>query len=260
MYKSIKFSSNYMLPNTLFVGQQLLFIASCASTNSEAQQLLIKNEATEGCAVVTHRQTQGRGQRGNSWEAEPGQNITLSVILSPSFLAARQQFYLNMAVSLAVLDLLLEQGLQQARVKWPNDLFFEDKKLGGILIENTVNSQALQHSIIGIGLNVNQTHFASSTATSVANVCGHTLDLEKLTVRLLELLEKRYLQLRGGHTARLKYEYLQGLYRYQEVHPFKIGSEQVQGQIQGVDEAGRLAVQIGQELRYFDLKEIAHVI
>ena len=116
MYKSIKFSSNYMLPNTLFVGQQLLFIASCTSTNSEAQQLLIKNEATEGCTVVTHRQTQGRGQRGNSWEAEPGQNITLSVILSPSFLAARQQFYLNMAVSLAVLDLLREQGLQQTRL------------------------------------------------------------------------------------------------------------------------------------------------
>ncbi|MCX2738627.1 biotin--[acetyl-CoA-carboxylase] ligase [Pontibacter anaerobius] len=249
-----------MSPNTLFMGQQLLFIAACASTNSEAQQLLIKNEATEGCTVITHRQTQGRGQRGNSWEAEPGQNITLSVILSPSFLAVRQQFYLNMAVSLAVLDLLREQGLEQAQVKWPNDLFFEDKKLGGILIENTINSHSLQHSIVGIGLNVNQLRFATPTATSMANVCGHTFDLQKVTLRLLELLEKRYLQLRNGHTARLKYEYLQGLYRYQEVHPFKVGQQQVQGQILGVDEAGRLAVEIANELRYFDFKEIAHVI
>lgn len=249
-----------MSPNTLFMGQQLLFIAACASTNSEAQQLLIKNEATEGCTVITHRQTQGRGQRGNSWEAEPGQNITLSVILSPTFLAVRQQFYLNMAVSLAVLDLLREHGLQQAMVKWPNDLFFEDKKLGGILIENTINSQTLQHSIVGIGLNVNQTAFATSTATSMANVCGRAFDLENVTMRLLELLEKRYLQLRTGHTARLKYEYLQGLYRYQETHPFKIGNVQVQGQILGVGEDGRLAVEIEQELRYFDFKEIAHVI
>ncbi|TPE44701.1 biotin--[acetyl-CoA-carboxylase] ligase [Pontibacter mangrovi] len=249
-----------MLPNTLFMGQQLLFIQSCASTNTEAQQLLIKNEATEGCTVVTHCQTQGRGQRGNSWEAAPGQNITLSVILSPTFLAVRQQFYLNMAVSLAVLDLLREQGLEQAQVKWPNDLFFEDKKLGGILIENTINSLSLQHSIVGIGLNVNQLRFGTSTASSLACALGYTLDLEKLTVRLLELLEKRYLQLRNGHLARLKYEYLQGLYRYQEKHLFRIGQQEVQGQIMGVDEAGRLAVEIENELRYFDFKEIAHVL
>ena len=249
-----------MLPNTLFIGQQLLFIPACASTNTEAQQLLIKNEATEGCTIVTHRQTQGRGQRGNTWEAEPGQNITLSVILSPTFLAARQQFYLNMAISLAILDLLHENGLQQAQVKWPNDLFFEDKKLGGILIENTINSHSIQHSVVGIGLNVNQLQFASPTATSMANVCGHVLDLEKITARLLELLEKRYLQLRNGHTARLRYEYLQRLYRYQEVHLFRVGQEQVQGQIIGVDEDGRLAVEIEKELRYFAFKEIEHII
>ncbi|CAM3467527.1 biotin--[acetyl-CoA-carboxylase] ligase [Pontibacter korlensis] len=249
-----------MLPNTLFMGQQLLFIAACASTNSEAQQLLIKNEATEGCTVITHKQTQGRGQRGNSWEAEPGQNITLSVILSPSFLAVRRQFYLNMAVSLAVLDLLREQGMQKAQVKWPNDLFFEDKKLGGILIENTINSHTLQHSIVGIGLNVNQLRFSSPAATSMANVSRRAFDLEKVTMRLLELLEKRYLQLRNGQTDRLKVEYLQGLYRYQEVHAFKIGDQEVQGQILGVNEEGRLAVKIGNELRYFDFKEIAHVI
>lgn len=249
-----------MLPNTLFVGQQLVFMPACASTNSEAQQLLLKNEATEGCVVLTRNQTQGRGQRGNSWEAEPGQNITLSVILSPTFVPVRQQFYLNMAVSLAVLDLLRENGLQQAQVKWPNDLFFEDKKLGGILIENTINSHSLQHSIIGIGLNVNQLQFGYSTATSMAKVCGTTLDLEKTTMRLLEHLEKRYMQLRGGHTARLKYEYLQGLFRYQEVHTFRIGEREVEGQILGVDEAGRLAVEINGELCYFNFQEISHVI
>ena len=249
-----------MLPHTLFIGQQLYFLPVCESTNSEAQQLLIKNEATEGCTVITHQQTKGRGQRGNFWEAEPGKNVTLSVILSPSFLAARQQFYLNIAVSLAVLDLLHELGLHQAQVKWPNDLFYEGKKLGGILIENTINSYILQHSIIGIGLNVNQLNFDYTTATSMRNVTGDTLDVEEVTVRLLELLEKRYLELRSGKMSKQRHEYLQALYRYQELHPFLVDNQQVQGQIVGVDENGCLAVEINNKLRYFAFKEISYII
>ncbi|WP_299825387.1 biotin--[acetyl-CoA-carboxylase] ligase [uncultured Pontibacter sp.] len=249
-----------MLPNTLFIGQQLNFLPACDSTNSEAQQLLLKNEATEGCTVITTNQTAGRGQRGNAWEAEPGKNITLSVVLMPKFLAVKHQFYLNMAVSLGVLDLLHELGLKNAQVKWPNDLYFEDKKLGGILIENAINSLTLQHSIIGIGLNVNQLEFGYTTATSLAKVLGHALNLGQVTNRLLELLEKRYLELRNGKTAKLKYEYLQGLYRYQEQHVFEVQNQRVRGQIQGVDEEGRLAVEIDGELRYFSFKEIAFVI
>ncbi|MBF9252276.1 biotin--[acetyl-CoA-carboxylase] ligase [Pontibacter sp. 172403-2] len=249
-----------MVPNTLFMGRQLFFLPVCESTNSEAQQLLIKNEATEGCLVLTAQQTSGRGQRGNTWEAEPGKNITLSVILSPTFLAARHQFFLNMAVSLAVLDLLREQGLVQAQVKWPNDLYFEGKKLGGILIENTISSHYLQHSIIGIGLNVNQLQFQFPTATSLAACLGHALDVEALVAQLMELLEKRYLELRNGKTARLKYEYLQALFRYQQMHPFIVDNRQVQGMITGIDDDGRLGVEIKGLLHYFSFKEIAFVI
>ncbi|MCJ8164019.1 biotin--[acetyl-CoA-carboxylase] ligase [Pontibacter sp. E15-1] len=249
-----------MVPHTLFIGQQLYFLPVCESTNSEAQLLLNKNGATEGCTVVAGHQTKGRGQRGNSWEAEPGMNITLSVVLSPSFLAARQQFSLNMAVSLAALDLLQEQGMAEAKVKWPNDLFFEDKKLGGILIENTVHGNTLQHSIVGIGLNVNQMQFGYTTATSLRQVLGRPLNVEKLTARLLELLEKRYLELRRGQTDNLRYAYLQALYRYQEVHAFLVGDCEVQGQIVGVAEDGRLAVAVENELRYFGFKEISYCI
>jgi BirA family transcriptional regulator, biotin operon repressor / biotin---[acetyl-CoA-carboxylase] ligase len=249
-----------MVPNTLFMGQQLIFLPVCESTNSEAQQLLLKNKATEGCVVLTDEQTQGRGQRGNTWEAAPGKNITLSAILSPVFLAVRHQFYLNMAVSLSVLDLLREQGLSQAQVKWPNDLYFEDRKLGGILIENTVTSHSIQHSIVGIGLNVNQLHFGIGTATSLAAEVGTQLDVKRLVNRLLELLEKRYLELRTGKTEKLRFEYLQALYRFQEEHTYRIGNEEVQGRIVGVDEDGRLALQIGGELRYFAFKEVAYVI
>ncbi len=249
-----------MLLNTLFMGQQLYFLPACDSTNSEAQQLLLKNEATEGCTVITAHQTAGRGQRGNTWEAEPGKNITLSVILLPKFLAVKHQFYLNMAVSLGVLDLLQELGLVGAQLKWPNDLYFEDKKLGGILIENSINSLSLQHSIAGIGLNVNQRQFEIETATSLANVLNHNLNLEDVTKRLLELLEKRYIELKYGKTAKLKYDYLQVLYRYQEEHFFIVGNQKVKGQILGIGDDGRLAVEIDGELRYFAFKEIGFII
>lgn len=249
-----------MLPNTLFIGQQLYYLPVCDSTNSEAQQLLIKNNATEGCTIITSEQTKGRGQRGNSWEAEPGKNITLSVILSPVFLPVRQQFYLNMAVSLAVLDLLHEKGATDAQLKWPNDLYYKDKKLGGILIENTINSYSLQHSIVGIGLNVNQLYFGVDTATSLATITGTGINLEQLTARLLELLEKRYLELRNGKLARLKYEYLQNLYRYQEEHRFVVNGKTINGSIVGVDEDGRLGVTIDGELQFFAFKEIAYII
>ncbi|MBJ6117084.1 biotin--[acetyl-CoA-carboxylase] ligase [Pontibacter sp. BT310] len=249
-----------MLPNTLFIGRQLYCLSVCESTNSEAQQLLIKNKATEGCTVLTSEQTKGRGQRGNNWEAEPGKNITLSVILSPVFLPVRQQFYLNMAVSLAVLDLLHEYGATDARVKWPNDLYFKDKKLGGILIENTINSHSLQHSIVGIGLNINQLNFDVNTATSLSVITGTTINLEEITTRLLELLEKRYLELRNVRHAKLKYEYLQALYRYQEVHRFIVDGKRTEGCIVGVDEDGRLGVELDGELRFFDFKEIIYII
>ncbi|WP_161888933.1 biotin--[acetyl-CoA-carboxylase] ligase [Pontibacter russatus] len=249
-----------MLPHTLFVGQQLYFLPVCGSTNAEAHLLLIKNEATEGCTIVAGHQTQGRGQRGNTWEAEPGKNVTLSVILFPSFLAARRQFYLNMAVSLAALDLLREQGLTGAQVKWPNDLYFQDKKLGGILIENSVNGHRLQHSIVGIGLNVNQLRFESPTATSMACAAGAALEVETVTVRLLELLEKRYLQLRSGQASELRHAYLQALYRYQEVHAYSIDGRQVRAQLVGVDEEGRLALEIGNRLRYFGFKEVSYIL
>ncbi|WP_114778392.1 biotin--[acetyl-CoA-carboxylase] ligase [Botryobacter ruber] len=249
-----------MLPDTLFMGQQLYFLPECESTNAEAQLLLNKNEATEGCVVLTAKQTKGRGQRGNSWEAAPGKNITLSVILSPSFLAVRHQFYLNIAVALGVLDLLHELGLATATIKWPNDLFVEDKKLGGILIENTINSLCLQHSIIGIGLNVNQLRFSYPAATSIASVLQQELDVQVLVKRLLELLEKRYLQLRAGQHDRLKYAYLQRLFRFQERHLFEVAGKQVAGQIIGVRETGELAVEMEQKLHYFGFKEIKYLI
>ncbi|MFC0606916.1 biotin--[acetyl-CoA-carboxylase] ligase [Rufibacter quisquiliarum] len=246
--------------NTLFVGQQLVFLPECRSTNSVAQELLNKNEATDGCVIVAGAQTGGRGQRGNSWDVEPDKNITLSVILKPTFLDAQQQFSLNIAVSLAVLDLVRLYVPEGSSLKWPNDLYHHDRKLGGILIENTISGPRLQQSVVGIGLNINQTSFQHPKATSFALLTGQQQPLGRLVEQLLENLERRYLGLRGGAAPAQKQEYLRHLYRYQEWHAFEVAGQRVQGQITGVDTSGRLAVLLEQKLQFFQFQEIRYVI
>ncbi|GAA3921657.1 biotin--[acetyl-CoA-carboxylase] ligase [Hymenobacter algoricola] len=248
-------------PQTLFTGQQIIWLPECASTNAEAQALILKNSATDGCTVITDKQTAGRGQRGNGWEAAPGENLTLSVIWKPSFLAATEQFQLSQAVALGVLDWVQTLlGPDAAlRVKWPNDIFYGSQKLGGILIENTLSGAKIQYTIVGIGLNVNQREFGAPTATSLAGLTGRSYALPPQAARLLECLERRYLQLRAGRVSQLRYDYLQALYRYQERHPYEVGGQQVTGQIVGIDETGRLAVEINGQLRSFGLQEIRYI-
>ena len=247
-------------PQTLFTGQQLVWLPVCASTNTEAQALIVQNRASEGCTVITDFQSAGRGQRGNQWEAAPAENLMLSVVWQPTFLAAAQQFQLSQAVALGVHDwaAALLGSDPKLKLKWPNDLYYGDQKLGGILIENTLTGTKIQYSIIGIGLNINQQQFANLTATSIGQLTGRAYEREVLAARLLECLERRYLQLRAGQVGALRRAYLQALYRYQETHIFVVDGQMVRGQIVGVEEDGRLAVAIGGELRRFGLQEIRH--
>ena len=248
-------------PQTLFTGQQLVWLPTCASTNSEAQALVFQNRASEGCTVITDFQTAGRGQRGHQWEAAPAENLMLSVVWQPTFLAATAQFQLSQAVALGVHDwaAALLGPAAGLKLKWPNDLYYGDQKLGGILIENSLSGTKIQHSIVGVGLNVNQQRFAVPTATSLGRLTGRAYPREALAARLLESLERRYLQLRAGQVGQLRQAYLRALYRYQETHDFEIEGRRVSGQIVGVEEDGRLAVAVAGELRRFGLQEIRHL-
>lgn len=245
--------------NTLFVGRKIIQVPTCESTNTVAFDLLYKNEATEGMVVTALEQTRGRGQRGNLWEAERGQNITLSLVFFPHFLSVNQQFYLNMAVSLAALDFGHNCVPGKLSVKWPNDLFYENKKWGGILIENGVSGSRLQHAVVGLGINVNQTQFQSPQATSFSIITGEKFNLERLISLLLQHIEKRYLELRALNFAKLRHDYLQHLYRYQELAVFEVEGKKVSGQILGVDENGQLSVQIEERVRYFNFQQIAYL-
>lgn len=248
-------------PQTLFTGQQLVWLPECASTNSEAQLLAGQNRATDGCCVITDKQTAGRGQRGNQWEAAPGENLTLSVVWKPGFLPAADQFLLSQAVALAVHDWLevLLGPTPMLRVKWPNDLYYGSQKLGGILIENTLSGPNIQHSIVGIGLNVNQQQFGLPTATSLSQLTGRTYALPTLAGRLLESLERRYLQLRAGRIRELRTDYLAVLYRFEQQHDYEADGQRLRGRIVGLDAAGRLALETGGQVRHFDLKQIRYL-
>ncbi|MCU0340187.1 MAG: biotin--[acetyl-CoA-carboxylase] ligase [Spirosomaceae bacterium] len=246
-------------PKTLFVGKKIIYLPSCQSTNDEAAELLRCGQAHEGAVVITDYQTAGRGQRGNTWLAQAGENLTLSLVLKPRFLLAQAQFSLNIAVSLGVHDFLETYLGDEVSIKWPNDIYAKNRKLGGILIENTLQNNRLESAVVGMGLNINQLTFENPQATSLRLLTQQEYDLEKLLPQLLEALEKNYLLLRNGHQATLKQRYLQRLFRYQEPHRFKKNEEEFEGMIVGVSPTGLLAVQIENRLEYFDFKEISYV-
>jgi BirA family transcriptional regulator, biotin operon repressor / biotin---[acetyl-CoA-carboxylase] ligase len=257
-------------PKTLFIGQKIYYLPSCQSTNDEAAQRQATGDAPEGTVVVTDRQTAGRGQRGNVWEAEPGQNLTFSVVLKPAFLAPAAQFRLNMAVSLGLYDALAPLLGDELRIKWPNDLYVRDRKIGGLLIENTVQGSSIVFSVAGVGLNVNQTVFQHPAATSMLVETPLTAgyDLPGLLTLLLERLEKRYLQLRAVHWTAVRADYLAVLYRHQTWAEFAAMPEtaagadeqRFTGRIVGVDEAGRLQIETPEgSLRSFWFKEVTFI-
>jgi BirA family transcriptional regulator, biotin operon repressor / biotin---[acetyl-CoA-carboxylase] ligase len=249
----------YKIPaNTLFVGKNLVFVPECHSTNLLAHDLSHMQNAPEGTIVITDNQTAGRGQRGNSWEAEPGKNLTLSVILKPSFLLTKDQFFLNIFTSLAIHDLLLDKTNAIVRIKWPNDLMVGSKKICGILIENQIRASQVSNSIVGIGLNVNQANFTADTATSLIHFRGMSV-LQHLLDELCERLEARYLQLRSGNYVSLKADYISRLYWKGEQREFAAADSVFTGIIDGIDESGKLSVGTNTGIRTFDIKELSYL-
>ncbi|WP_017733335.1 biotin--[acetyl-CoA-carboxylase] ligase [Nafulsella turpanensis] len=251
---------NKIFAQTLFLGKNLIDLPECHSTNTIAAELLSRQSVAEGSVVTTDHQTAGRGQRGNSWEAAAGKNLTFSIILKPSFLHVQEQFSLNIITSLAIYDLLTELLPPGLSIKWPNDIYYYQQKLGGILIENTLKNTSLEWSVLGIGLNVNQTRFKDGKASSMAIIAGKDFARAAVLERLLLKLESRYLQLKAGGVAALRKEYLSRLYWLGEVHTFRSAGEDFNGKIIGIDKVGRLAVCLpDDEIRYFWIKEIEFI-
>lgn len=247
----------YKIPaNTLFVGQSLVFMPECHSTNDEASRLIQGGNVMEGTTVVTHHQTAGRGQRGNTWISEKGKNLTFSIVLKPAVLPVKDQFYLNMAVALGVYDYLHEILKDRVKIKWPNDILINSKKVCGILIENQVSGQQIQHSIVGVGLNVNQKKFSLENATSLCVLSGKEFQLEGVLEGVLEKIESRYLLIREQLLDSISITFTEVMYWLGEQHVFSTQGLEFTGMVIGVDEIGQLKIQTSEGLRTFGVKEV----
>jgi BirA family biotin operon repressor/biotin-[acetyl-CoA-carboxylase] ligase len=241
----------------VFLGKYRVDVPECHSTNTYLTALLSQEDLVNGSLVITPNQTAGRGQRGNAWIAEPGKNLTFSVLLKPVFLHPRQQFYLTMAVALAMTDTLAQFGFTGV-IKWPNDILISGKKVAGILIENQITGDRWSNAVVGIGLNVNQQHFSLPQASSLSMISGNRFALDELLTTLLVHLETRYDHLRHS-LALLKAHYLDKLYLRHVLHDFESAGEKFAGVISDVDEAGRLLIQKAGNTVAYDLKEIRYL-
>lgn len=237
---------------TLFTGKIIHRFEETTSTNELAAEALKNSKVIEGTAFVAGNQTQGKGQRGNVWQSHPNQNILASYVYFPTFLKTDQQFYLIKAVSLAIKDLLDKYLIDKARIKWPNDIYINDLKITGILIESSTKGDYMGNSIIGIGMNVNQKQFENQVnATSIVLETGIGCNLEMLFSELSYHLEKRYLMLKRSPKA-LDHEYQNALYRLNEKTYFILDGQQTELVIIGVDELGQLKLRndLGEIIQY----------
>ena len=257
--RNLSINSNLDILDTLFTGRTRHDFPRLASTNDYAIELLSKTKPAEGTVITADYQWAGRGQIGSSWLAAAGSNLLMSVIFYPSFLPARESFLLNQIFSLAVSDAVGLLAGSQPAVKWPNDIYIEGKKAGGLLVQNSLQGSRIQWSVVGIGLNVNQQDFDESLpmATSLALTFGRSFDRETLLAGLCKTLERRYLQLRAGEQRIILHDYLNRLYRFGEDGWYGLPSgERLWGRIVGVDNFGKLRLLHAQGESSYGLKEI----
>jgi BirA family biotin operon repressor/biotin-[acetyl-CoA-carboxylase] ligase len=234
------------------------------STNSYLKGLIVSQRdlLSEGTVVSADFQTKGRGQVGNFWESEDGKNLLVSIYFSPSHIEPANQFVLSELISLAIVDLLQEE-VDDISIKWPNDIYWKNQKLAGILIENELLGNRIIHSVMGIGINVNQEKFLGSAPnpTSLALITGKQYDREELLRRLIERLYTFYMLVLRDEIPNLDEEYHAHLFRKDGFHLFQQQDETFSARIVNVQSNGQLVLQTqkGQLLK-FSFKEVRFVL
>ena len=246
----------------MIIGSRHLFFKNLPSTNSYAASLIKENKAHEGAVISTNYQSAGRGQGGNKWESEEGKNLLISVILFPSMIAPEDQFLLSMAVSLGICD-FLERYTSGISVKWPNDIYVNNDKIAGILIENSIMGESIEHTIAGIGININQTTFCSDAPNpvSLTNLTGKQYDLAVCLDQLISDLDKRYKLLIGEESVDVRHDYLSRLYRHNQWCKYKDINGPFTGCLLNVTTSGRLNVEREDgRVNVYSFKEIDFIL
>lgn len=241
------------------IGIDTIFLDECISTNDYAKGLIKIDNVKNGQIIQTDYQLGGRGRSGKYWESEPGSNLLLSIILQPNNLQISNQFYLNLVFSLGILNSLVEiSNSKKFKVKWPNDIYFADRKISGILIENFLSPKKVDESIIGIGLNVNQQFFKTENASSLFQITRMPYSLKEVKQILLNHLNIQYNRLINNDLKFIRAEYNELLYWKDETHIFQTDT-QWEGIIREADESGRLVIERNGNEKHFVINEIKFI-
>jgi len=236
----------------------LIEFEEISSTNDLAERLLVKKEIKEGTVITTKFQSDGKGQYGSNWESKYGKNILMSIILSPNLLLINR-FHLTICISIALLDFSSKYFSNRGQVKWPNDLMIDNKKLAGILIKNFIRNGIINNSVIGIGVNINQTllNRYSLQATSFKLLLGKNFKVSVLIDKLLYCIEKRYIEMKTKGIEGMRKKYLDNLLYFNEWREYLISGKKVKAKIIDIDNTGNIIMNLeDNKVKKFSLKEI----
>ncbi|MCX6277765.1 MAG: biotin--[acetyl-CoA-carboxylase] ligase [Bacteroidetes bacterium] len=260
------------------IGNKIIELDRVDSTNIYVNTILDLENPEEGTVCLAREQFAGRGQQGNKWESESGKNLTFTVLLKPVFLAASQQFMLNKAIALGALDFVIaylsnqftgerdqdsRKYIPPATIKWPNDIYIGNQKIGGILIEHKIMGQTISVSLAGIGLNINQTRFAPDipNPVSLIHFLRREVELTGALNAVCRSIDRRYASLKERDFVSLNSEFNQQLLGYEQWRYYLRDGAVFEGKIAGVDDPGRLIIESRDGiLHHFGHKEVEYLL
>ena len=249
-----------MLKGSL-IGDVIIELSEIDSTNNYAMRLIDEGLAEHGMIVRADFQTKGKGQLANLWLAEESKNLLISAIIDTREFAIEKQFFLNAATCLSVAEMLMTNyNIPHVSIKWPNDIYAGDKKIAGILIENSLRGSQWTNAVVGIGLNVNQAVFSDlNRATSMFNQTQEKQKVKSVLKNLLKILNKHFLKI-GNNEDALFEAFNQNLYKVNKEIAFTKKNELYKGIVKGVNAFGELEVEVAGKLKRYRHKEIELVL
>ena len=226
------------------IGKPFVELLTVESTNNYAMGLARAGMAQHGTIAFTHEQTKGKGQRSKEWLSAKGQNITMSVVFEPVDLPSSELFSLSMMVAVSIQELLSKYIADDIRIKWPNDIYWRDRKAAGVLIENIWQAGEWKFAIVGIGINVNQTNFGNlgTRAVSLKQITGTALNCVALAKELCKLLEEKY-QVLIADRSRIVHQYKANLYKLQQYIKLRKDHILFEAKFKDVNSKGQMVVQ-----------------
>lgn len=248
------------------LNNKTIHLKETTSTLTYIRELLKEQVLEDGFTVYTDFQTSGRGQKGNSWESQEGLNLLFSTVSYPSDLKANKQFIISQLISIAITDILCEEINDENNnisIKWPNDIYWQEKKLAGILIENNITDNKVSQCILGVGINLNQETFKSDAPNpiSLKQITGKTYDIEKTLQKIVDKIYFYHKQIESSEgLEEIKSIYKNRLFRRTGKHLFNDNEQTFLAEIVDIEDSGILVLRTQtNEVRKYAFKEIKYI-